>query len=92
MPEKDIQTVNQLHGLVESLVHECREWLPQNPALGKFISTNHRLAPEIRTRLAFLEDATLKADQLVKPTLNEPPKPAATETYNGALGRIVREI
>lgn len=57
----------RLHGIVESIVRECKGWIPDPNVLPSDIwhSSNERLEPETRRKLAFLEDNLKKADAIL---------------------------
>ena len=59
---------DRLHGIVESIVRECKGWINDETVLPSDIwhSSNTRLQPETRRKLAFLEDQLAKADTIMK--------------------------
>lgn len=59
--------IDQLFAIVETLVHETKGWLPHDQAGNvSFHSTNLKLAPDVRAKLAFLEACLGKAQLLAK--------------------------
>jgi hypothetical protein len=64
----------RLHALIEELASAYRGYLPDALKIGEFTSTNSAIPPDIRTRLALIEDTVAKADRAVDdPLLNAAP-------------------
>lgn len=60
-----VSRAERLHGLIQSLAHEFRGYLPHEGTVGEFCSRNEALSSDTRTRLAFIEDTMKKADAIV---------------------------
>lgn len=65
MDERKDEAVRRLHSLVCGLAFAYKGYLPHEGSFGEFTSANAGLSADTRTRLASIEDAVKKADEIV---------------------------